>query len=788
MASQVDSGGAGARGAVAGLINALCSYQGERLLLIADDLHRINDAGALRLLDAMIDLLPPEVGLLLGSRVEPELSLPRWRARNELGELLASDLQFDETDAVAFAEARFTDSVSIECVRQVLARTQGWAVGLQLMFGSLAKATASGDELATGRTDRHLFDYFAAEVLAELPQDLRDFVLQCSILPELDSQRCAAVTGRSDARLVLDELYRRNLFLTVLDEKKPVLRLHDLFRDYLQGELARCSQGLMEVLHAKAAVVEPVTPRAVTHWLKAKRWDEAVALIQRYAEPLLAEGGFTIIERWLAQLPEEMRGRQAEVAHLQALCYWARYDFQGMREPLERACAGYRQRGDSVSLARALIGLARCYQGSGDLAASARLLQEADGLDLDLHLRSAFHSVRAWQALADGRPGDVAPALQAMVDAGEGEPTTLYPAVCDAFNGFLCGLPGTQAPLRRLRELCAAWSERQPVHWQVQAMAHMAWPDFWRGERVSTLAASEAQTFFLRSMEALPQLRINLNQLNCWILAADGEFEQAANMEMRNQKIFDSPEFRSLAPTWLRLIAVVMASVYWMAQDVQGFGEILPTLEPARRPEEWPVIDTARALAKGQFALLSGRLDQAEAELLLACELYKFWRLPIFMGNPSTSLALLRLARGDAGAAWAEFKPVLKEAVVEDCIGPLLLEPREPLARLLALIPSAERDGYEAILARLAAWHSAPLSSVASDGDISRRLSERELEVLQRIAGGDSNKQIARTLALSPHTVKRHVANILGKLDVATRRQAAVWWGERYGAAGYPDR
>lgn len=55
-------------------------------------------------------------------------------------------------------------------------------------------------------------------------------------------------------------------------------------------------------------------------------------------------------------------------------------------------------------------------------------------------------------------------------------------------------------------------------------------------------------------------------------------------------------------------------------------------------------------------------------------------------------------------------------------------------------------------------------------------LSSRECEVLARIAAGDSNKMIARALALSPHTVKRHVANILDKLDLHSRGQAAAWW------------
>jgi DNA-binding CsgD family transcriptional regulator len=55
------------------------------------------------------------------------------------------------------------------------------------------------------------------------------------------------------------------------------------------------------------------------------------------------------------------------------------------------------------------------------------------------------------------------------------------------------------------------------------------------------------------------------------------------------------------------------------------------------------------------------------------------------------------------------------------------------------------------------------------------RLSEREHEVLRCVAAGDSNKVIARALGLSPHTVKRHVANVLGKTNARSRGQAVAW-------------
>ena len=146
---------------------------------------------------------------------------------------------------------------------------------------------------------------------------------------------------------------------------------------------------------------------------------------------------------------------------------------------------------------------------------------------------------------------------------------------------------------------------------------------------------------------------------------------------------------------------------------------------------------------------------------------------------PSISLACLRVAQGQTDAAWAEFKPVLQEAIREDSIGPLLMEPQPLLADLFTLIPSDEQYRYLDIQHRLKGWQlSSPLPSSNTSEKTSQCLSDRELDVLERIAAGDSNKLIAKIFNLSPHTVKRHVSNILNKLDLSTRGQAAAWWRE----------
>jgi LuxR family maltose regulon positive regulatory protein len=59
-------------------------------------------------------------------------------------------------------------------------------------------------------------------------------------------------------------------------------------------------------------------------------------------------------------------------------------------------------------------------------------------------------------------------------------------------------------------------------------------------------------------------------------------------------------------------------------------------------------------------------------------------------------------------------------------------------------------------------------------------LTPRELDVLRLVAQGLSNTEIARRLVLSEHTVHRHLANILRKLDLSSRAAAAAW-GTRAG-------
>jgi LuxR family maltose regulon positive regulatory protein len=135
------------------------------------------------------------------------------------------------------------------------------------------------------------------------------------------------------------------------------------------------------------------------------------------------------------------------------------------------------------------------------------------------------------------------------------------------------------------------------------------------------------------------------------------------------------------------------------------------------------------------------------------------------------------LALGRRSQAAAAIRPALASAVESGEIGGMLLAGAGPLSRLAATTWRDELAPAEGALLRsmARAVGVAGTTDSATADPADSPLSVREREVLARIAAGDSNKVIARALDLSPHTVKRHVANILDKLGVSSRSQATEW-------------
>ncbi|WP_298830262.1 LuxR C-terminal-related transcriptional regulator [uncultured Piscinibacter sp.] len=769
------AGGSGSqrRQAADELVNTLASTPVAQGVIALDDLHRIEDPALFEFVEVLVERLPPAWTLAATARVDPPLPLARWRTAEEMMEFREAELRFDAVEVAALAEAQGGAGVDSAAL---LERTGGWPAGVRLAL----RDAAQGARLR----DRHAFDYLAAEVLAQMPAALCDFLLRCAELPELSAPRCNALLGSTDAARHLREVERRGPFATAIETgAEPALKLHDLFRDFLEDRLMRANTAGFRTLLGRAADTEPDPARSIGYRLRAGDWARAEAELQPLVHEWLSFGLFAQARRMLDAFPAAWRERSPSWWMLQALCAWANWDFAAMDGASAAALRLADQHGDAATRLRTLAyrALAHVQQDRYDDVEAT--LAELRRHPLPPEAAVPALTAAVWQT-GDTGPADDAAACFAErneVLAGVDELSLWYEASPMPRD---TSLPAMRAPLRRYLDLVPtrALEAPSPLGAIVHLMrGHLA---LWAGDAATAAEQFDAAEDMSRWLGRPRNLHFMLLQVRSQLAALTGQ--AVACRELIDQLRLEGerePEGlgrallrRSLAFTALRLLLTAGDAAAATAQldtlqgpepvEVDTFGQRARRLVvPAYRAElegddeaatqawlralatrddlEWYGLRVEARLRAAHACLRTGRRDEARAQTLAAVRRCRDDGLPgsALLAGPTVLSALASIFAGDAELAptlldWSEWGQRLRRRVA---------------------VGTVARD--------------VPLPAGS--------LSDRELEVLARIAAGDSNKLIARALDLSPHTVKRHVANILDKLGCSSRGQAAAWHRDR---------
>jgi LuxR family maltose regulon positive regulatory protein len=784
LAARVMGAGAQTRAALAAAVNALCTSTAPRVVVVLDDFHRIGRPDVVALVESLIERLPDHVSVAFGTRAVPSLPLARWRAHGEVGEFTLADLRFDESEALQLAGADgMVDGAANRAVAEALRRTQGWAVGLSMLLhaGGASSGISRGRATALAASgevgQRKMFAYLAQEVLGRLPQALQEFALRCSILAELTPRLCQAVTLRDDSASVLDELYGRDLFLSVVDEDGPVLRFHDLFREFLETELARRMPDEVRALHERAARAEETSTRAIHHYLSGEFWDEALWLILRIGESLVSAGAIATLERWIDQVPEHVRHDNAHVSYLRGSCAWLRWDWTRACRELAPAVSGLTASLETQSRVRAYFQLIDALISSGDLAGARQCLDEAGTLDLD-EVGEAEHALlRAWYHAAQGRLDAVASDMREFVATAERRPDAVCPQTAGRIHCLLIGIPGIAEVFDRFARASRRVSQQESAPWQLAALSVEGWVRLWQGDLAGSQAiVGRAETLY-QQFGGIRLMGERLGQLRALFAAARGRDDDALAVARRHVDGMQAPELSRHRAVWLRAYQHGYARILWMAGREAEFMALLPALTAPRAPDEWGFVDVAADVSRGQAALLRGHPREAIEPLQRATEGYSRRCLPSVYCDPRIALAYAWTSLRDRRRAWEAFEPLYRAAVERREFGPLLLDSRRHVLAVLDALPADVRESRDTSLLRetLELWSEQGPGAGGSSrptGPLAR-LTDREREVLAAVAAGAGNKHIARSLELSLHTVKRHIANILDKLDCASRGQAA---------------
>lgn len=348
------------------LVNAIANQIPERCLLVLDDVQYVDKSPViLNLLNWFIDHLPRSLHVILSTRRTLEFpSIHRWRAKGSVLEIGKRDLTFTPEEVEMLFRSQYQLELSGEEVEQLIQRTEGWVIGLQMVWQSL-KRQPQGTVLEMLKEEsesrKNLFAYLAEEVLENQPPAYQNFLLRTSVLSFLDTETCDFLMDSQNSIDILSELYRSGLFLEQL--RPGVYRYHHMFREFLESRLST-NQELERELHRKIGsyfAAHQYWENAIGHLLKVGDYPQINLLLENVGRDFILTNRHESVRYWIEQFPETQRAQYPYVNFLSGEVNRYNGYFDIALEDYRTAQRGYQQSGNQWGVSLALRGQAQVY-------------------------------------------------------------------------------------------------------------------------------------------------------------------------------------------------------------------------------------------------------------------------------------------------------------------------------------------------------------------------------------------------------------------------------------------
>lgn len=759
------------------MINEVLDSSLRPFAIVLDDLHRIEDTAVFEILDSLLENLPQEMHIIATSRYDPPLSLARMRLQGRLKDFRLDDIRFDSNETQTLLNDKLQLNLSATNLTLLHAYTEGWVAGLRLLVLSLNRLDSDDKRAAflqrLPQADRHVFEFLADEILNEQPPELTRFLLETAVLDELTPELCAAVTQRQDASHLLDEIFRRNLFLTPVESENGeiVYRYHDLFADFLRRRLAReVSPEQMQTLHRRAARAVSAVDQAIRHYLVAELWSEAAEAIEQVGRAEMSQGFVRQqVGKWIAQLPKPIIAEHPFLTCLLGVIAYRAGHMEQARPFLEQAVAELKSAGDELDHAWALFYLgAALMELEGPQAGHALLSQ----LQLDLlpvSIQVITHMNLAWSQVSQYNwpeaDRQVSKALDLTLSSGDEGAFQLLAQYMG--QGIYFGDLG----LAPFQEFCdqalARFGEGEGVI-QMGAYLHLSLIAALEGRLDEGLTLAGKAADISARLGGFVYVDQNLHGPNAMALLASGNrTAMPAILDEALRLADERGEYRALMP-----ISYFAGRLAWLDGNERRIQEMRALLDSVDNRLQSLEAEAAKALLDAYMADLNDRFTEAEQFVHQAIKQQTRFRSPFYTGSARLILAELYLKWKRPADALAALQPGLIEWQRRGMPGvPLLQGPSLIPLLELAVKQDVQADFAQQILDLFPGNAKPRAITVPETG---QTLTPREAEVLKLLMAGASNKEIAAQLVITPRTAKAHVSNIMRKLDVSSRTEAVA--------------
>lgn len=772
-----------------GLLLTKISECEQDIILILDDYHRVQTCEVDQFIDSLLDNMPDNFHLVINSRERPQFDLAKLRSMGQLLELKPDDLRFDMMEMKLVVGVDLSEE---QCI-SLFKKTEGWPVVIQLA-GQYIVSGENKDQVLksfSGKSD-YLAEYLSEQVLNKCSEEVQDFLIKTSVLERVCNGLAYAVSDIEDGFDKLEKTGNINALFVPLDEEKEWFRYHHLFSDFLKEILRQRYPEKISYIHQRASEwfeSDNNLVYAVRHACHADNFDRAASLIEKAGGwELILYGGVGFLRNLLGYIPKEQFKNYPRLQIAQAYLFQKKGRIREARNYIELASTNpiLKSSGFSDDLFAFIRDfevveiLQKTYEDSyheNDIEILNQSIKRVDPEDNISH--GVIYCALSLGMMAEGSFDKGLVYVQEGIRSMRHANSVLGLNYCYIHLGQLSFYQGN------LRQAEAYFLEAQNMADEnfgsdsglkfIADISLMSLRD-WRGEIDDELRQFEAALAHIEEFDGWFEIFICAYEMLLCRACQEKNILQIKKLKDRCLKVVDDRGIERLE-LFVACCELVIAT---MENNKNGAERILYQTQKLLDTGHWekkPVFwRPFQYIGKASVQWYLSRQNFIDAGYILddmeAC--CREVESKSFLLNVLVMRADLEYQKGNMPMASDFLFEAAALAWPEN-----ITRPFTENDNIVQLVSATHAVRTEKIVDRLALNF---LQSCAAKSKKIRKismsqqdfLSNREMEVLSELQGGLSNKEIARALEMTEHTVKFHLKNIFAKLEVDKRAKAII--------------
>ncbi len=770
-----------------GIINHVIDVQDDKVLLILDDFENLDEAVIESIIKPLLGYATDNLHIAIASRDDSRLNVTRLETQGRVVRILADRMRFTLDEIKTF----FATELPAKTIERIYRLTEGWPVAIQMIHTSIGTNQSIENLLANFKSDSHLMaTYLSEQIFNDLTAELQTFLMDIALTDRVSVPFANYLREADDSAFWFNACKPLNSLVLPLEQLEHTYRLHPLFREYLSHRLTTAQAGKARVLHLRTAnwfAAAGNIVKAVSHCVQAEQTRRALEIITE-------AGGINI---WL-------------------------------REGLTRLRAIAALLGEASLLSSPRVAAIHCLIDIKD--GKVHQASENHATIIQRYKRSKD----SYSAQEQSQIEHEMLLLECLLAIYEGK--LLSRDMCIGLTGKINQTPATEHPVLSYHYtlLCLTYAQkgmlREARHYAESASAEIkqfrsVYGDAYNNLHLGDICFAEGKTAECDAhyQTSLHLIRCHFNddkgmKLVASTLVAELKYElnQLDSLTGTTKSI---PGQLEECEAWFDIYAAGYTTASNMAYHQHGIDAALLILDRAMiyaASQQLSRLDYLLSVQRAGLLLRAGHDEQA-AEVLRASAITldnylhpeaadSAWRecdaavhaitlLQIKQGRYKEALAALDYFHADA-RTHGRVRSCLLFTLLKSLACQGMNDHEQSLKQLGQALAWSRRSGFvrifidagRPVLSLLESYIAAvpkqpELADQAKDlihqfsapddhAEPEQLLSKRELEVLQELMEGGSNKRIAKNIGVSENTVRFHLKNIFAKLQVENRLQA----------------